>query len=330
MKESTSVLKIERRRYIADCVRKYGFVSVKAVEDHMLTTFPENPFHRSSVEADLVAFKSIGNRLVKCKGIIFDGDTPNLAGRDHRKMQCKEQKSGIGKVGASLVTSTDIDAFFEDLKQTNHALIETNGFSEKWSNFVANIKSISNFRTSFLKVAVGSGTTSEALVRQLESSIAFDSDDQQRVEIITNNLNVWTIVSRIPLAVTVIGGYQQRGDDATSGDSALKCLEACGAVPELSFFSTVSVDLETQSVHCGKDSDVSVKRWLLAKTKKFKCLLADSSKFKAGESGRRGWGRETVFAGLDELDLIITDSQLSDDVVSVIHGAGVFVCRVAV
>jgi len=153
-------------------------------------------------------------------------------------------------------------------------------------------------------IIIGSGTTVFEVARQLHP--------EKRIVVITPALKVsLELCNRPNVEVLQLGGLVHQSSSSAPGSFAEKILDelSCGVL----FIGVDGIDLEHGlSITNIMEASLNQKMIGLAQTV---VVLADSSKF-----DRRGLGK---ICNLDQIDYIITDSDVSREVVNKIEKAGV-------
>ncbi|WP_028786933.1 DeoR/GlpR family DNA-binding transcription regulator [Terrimonas ferruginea] len=153
-------------------------------------------------------------------------------------------------------------------------------------------------------IIIGSGTTVFEVARQLYP--------EKRIVVITPALKVsLELCNRPNVEVLQLGGLVHQSSSSAAGSFAEKILDelSCGVL----FIGVDGIDLEHGlSITNIMEASLNQKMIGLAQTV---VVLADSSKF-----DRRGLGK---ICNLDQIDYIITDSEVSREVVNKIEKAGV-------
>jgi len=153
-------------------------------------------------------------------------------------------------------------------------------------------------------IIIGSGTTVFEVARQLHP--------EKRIVVITPALKVsLELCNRPNVEVLQLGGLVHQSSSSAAGSFAEKILDelSCGVL----FIGVDGIDLEHGlSITNIMEASLNQKMIGLAQTV---VVLADSSKF-----DRRGLGK---ICNLEQIDYIITDSEVSRDVVNKIEKAGV-------
>jgi len=153
-------------------------------------------------------------------------------------------------------------------------------------------------------IIIGSGTTIFEVARQLHP--------EKRIVVITPALKVsLELCNRPNVEVLQLGGLVHQSSSSAAGSFAEKILDelSCGVL----FIGVDGIDLEHGlSITNIMEASLNQKMIGLAQTV---VVLADSSKF-----DRRGLGK---ICNLDQIDYIITDSDVSREVVNKIEKAGV-------
>jgi DeoR family transcriptional regulator of aga operon len=153
-------------------------------------------------------------------------------------------------------------------------------------------------------IIIGSGTTVFEVARQLHP--------EKRIVVITPALKVsLELCNRPNVEVLQLGGLVHQSSSSAAGSFAEKILDelSCGVL----FIGVDGIDLEHGlSITNIMEASLNQKMIGLAQTV---VVLADSSKF-----DRRGLGK---ICNLDQIDYIITDSEVSREVVNKIEKAGV-------
>jgi len=153
-------------------------------------------------------------------------------------------------------------------------------------------------------IIIGSGTTVFEVARQLHP--------EKRIVVITPALKVsLELCNRPNVEVLQLGGLVHQSSSSAAGSFAEKILDelSCGVL----FIGVDGIDLEHGlSITNIMEASLNQKMIGLAQTV---VVLADSSKF-----DRRGLGK---ICNLDQIDYIITDSDVSREVVNKIEKAGV-------
>lgn len=153
-------------------------------------------------------------------------------------------------------------------------------------------------------IIIGSGTTVFELARQLHPD--------KRIIVITPALKVaLELCNRPHVEVLQLGGLVHHSSSSTAGAFAEKVLDelSCGVL----FVGVDGIDLEHGlSITNIMEASLNQKMIKLAQTV---VVLADSSKF-----NRRGLGK---ICNLDQVDYIITDNEVSREIVNRIEKTGV-------
>ncbi|MBQ9548804.1 MAG: DeoR/GlpR transcriptional regulator [Bacteroidales bacterium] len=153
-------------------------------------------------------------------------------------------------------------------------------------------------------VILTSGTTMEAMARSFPDGL--------EANVVTSSIRVASILSaRRHLRILVLGGTLVANSLSVRDDYSLYGLGSIHAGKL--FFSCDGFDL-VAGVTTAFPEEARLTRYMMERAEE-KILLADSSKL-----GRIGFGR---ICGWNEIDVLVTDSELSPAVLSQIEGAGV-------
>lgn len=153
-------------------------------------------------------------------------------------------------------------------------------------------------------IILGSGTSVYAMAEQIMAG--------KNLTVVTSSLNVSFLLNKLDdTCVIQLGGTLRKSSFSVVGDSAMKAFEeiACSK-----FFCGVDgIDLDYGLTTSNID-EARLNRCMIRSSLKL-VVLADSSKF-----GRRGFGK---ICNLDEVDVIITDSNIPDATARVLEESGI-------
>ena len=155
-------------------------------------------------------------------------------------------------------------------------------------------------------IIIASGTTVHALARNMHP------DDSDKLTVITASLEVAEILSKLHnVDIIVLGGILRHSSLSVVGKFAESTLAnfSCSTL----FLGVDGIDLE-YGITTTDVREALLNRAMIESAQKV-VVLADSSKF-----GRRGFSK---IAGLDEIDRIITDSNVSHVVVDKLSAMGI-------
>lgn len=158
-------------------------------------------------------------------------------------------------------------------------------------------------------IIIASGTTMSFLAREIDVS--------ESLAVITSSIEVASILaSNKNIEVIQLGGFVRSSSVSVVGNFAEKMLEnfSCSKL----FIGVDGIDLE-YGLTTTSSLEASLNRSMIAAAQKM-IVLCDSSKF-----GRRGFGR---ICGLERIDQIITDSNVSPKIVEQLRELGIEVTLV--
>ena len=159
-------------------------------------------------------------------------------------------------------------------------------------------------------ILVDSGSTTVELLRHLPPDLGY-------LRIVTQALNVAAAAADFPqVELVMTGGVLRTTTYSLIGPQAIHSLEMFNA--DWAFISCGAFTLE-QGITASNILDAELKKTMLARAEQV-VLLADHSKF--------GNARALTVAPLTEINVLITDSGLSDEYAAQIASAGVEVIRV--
>lgn len=157
---------------------------------------------------------------------------------------------------------------------------------------------------------VDAGTTTVELVQHL-------SHDLEYLRVVTPALNVAVAAAYYPnIELVMTGGVLRNLTRSLIGIQSIKTLESINA--DWTFLASGGFSVE-RGVTTGNILEVEVKRTMVQRAKKV-ALLADSSKF--------GKVLSLSVVPLEQIDMVISDSGLSDDATRALESIGVQVIRV--
>lgn len=155
-------------------------------------------------------------------------------------------------------------------------------------------------------IVIASGTTVQALAKNMQNKEGFT--------VITSSLNVaLELINNPAIEVMQLGGQVRRSSSSVMGIYAETILKDFFCTKF--FLGVDGIDLEYGLTTTSSMEAHLNKKMMNASQKTI--VLADSTKF-----GKRGFGK---ICGLDEIDHIITDSNVSDHIVKKLESAGVLV-----
>lgn len=153
-------------------------------------------------------------------------------------------------------------------------------------------------------IIIASGTTVLSLARSLKP--------QGNLTVITAALNVAVTLNQHPeIEVLVLGGVLRKSSSSATGIYAERVLEdfSCSKL----FLGVDGIDLEF-GLSTTNVMEAQLNRKMIAASQKT-IVLADSSKF-----GKRGFGR---ICGLEDIDQVITDKDISEHMLEMLRGMGI-------
>ncbi len=182
-------------------------------------------------------------------------------------------------------------------------------FDKRHNQNVAAKKSIAQKAAKFIEtehsVFIDAGSTALYFVKELPDVNYY---------VITNGLSIAMELSRRSMpAITLIGGELSANNLATSGPSSRAYFE--GLNIGTAYLSATAFN-EEHGFTCGSQTESDIKKAALAKAKK-RIMLLDSTK--------TGKSMPYTFAGLSDVDLIITDSGFSEQYKKLCEERGVMV-----
>ncbi|MFA9376148.1 MAG: DeoR/GlpR family DNA-binding transcription regulator [Lachnotalea sp.] len=186
---------------------------------------------------------------------------------------------------------------------------ETNNFDDKYAlnnAITSNIEEkrrIGNFAASLVKendiLIVDTGSTTEFLARSLQDSL--------KATILCYNRNILNyLVDKTDISIIFAGGYYHANTEMFESIEGLSLISHTRA--NKIFVSAAGVH-ETLGVTCANNYEIATKRTIF-KSGVEKILLVDSSKFSVVKSSH--------FANLEDFDIIITDSGISQEWIEII------------
>ena len=227
----------------------------------------------------------------------------NLADKYHvsemtvrRDVRFIEESGVLDQISSNTATHIPFDS---GVAQESPGLTGSNGY--EFSTAVENNKErkrrIGSFAATLVRpndvVILDTGTTVNFMVESLPEDFP--------LTVICYNYNVMqTLFNRRNIQIILAGGYFHRSSlsfESTENTDLLKRLRASKI-----FISTSGV--EKMGLTCSNQYEVTTKSTALHSSKT-KILLADSSKF--------GVVRSSLFSSLEEMDMIISDTDLSKD-----------------
>jgi DeoR/GlpR family transcriptional regulator of sugar metabolism len=159
-------------------------------------------------------------------------------------------------------------------------------------------------------IIVDAGTTTVELVHHLPRDLDF-------LRIVTPALNVAAAAAQFPnIELVMTGGILRHLTRSLFGPSTIRSLELINA--DWVFLATGGFDVE-HGITTSNMLEVEVKRTMISRAARI-ALLADSSKF--------GRMRSLTVMPLDKVDVLITDTNLSDQNTRILEELGIEVQRV--
>jgi DeoR family fructose operon transcriptional repressor len=159
-------------------------------------------------------------------------------------------------------------------------------------------------------IIVDAGSTTVELVRHL-------SDELDYLRIVTPALNVANAALQFPqIEVVMTGGVLRNLTHSLIGPQTMRALDMINA--DLAFIASGGFSLE-RGITTGNTLEVDVKRTMIQRANR-SVLLADSSK----------WGRvlSLVVVPINEIDVLVTDTNFPDDATEMLTQLGIEVLRV--
>lgn len=153
-------------------------------------------------------------------------------------------------------------------------------------------------------IIIASGTTVLSLARNIRP--------KENLTVITAALNVATELNHFPeIEVLVLGGILRKSSSSATGMYAEKILDdfSCSKL----FLGVDGIDIEF-GLTTTNVMEAQLNRKMIAASQKT-IVLADSSKF-----GKRGFGR---ICGLEDIEQVITDSDISEHMVKTLTEIGI-------
>lgn len=153
-------------------------------------------------------------------------------------------------------------------------------------------------------IIIASGTTVLSLARSIRP--------RSNLTVITAALNVATELNHYPeVEVLLLGGILRKSSSSATGMYAEKILDdfSCSKL----FLGVDGIDIEF-GLTTTNVMEAQLNRKMIAASQKT-IVLADSSKF-----GKRGFGR---ICGLEDIEQVITDSDISDHMVKTLNEIGI-------
>jgi DeoR family transcriptional regulator, aga operon transcriptional repressor len=153
-------------------------------------------------------------------------------------------------------------------------------------------------------IIIASGTTVLSLARNIKP--------KENLTVITAALNVATELNHFPeIEVLVLGGILRKSSSSATGMYAEKILDdfSCSKL----FLGVDGIDIEF-GLTTTNVMEAQLNRKMIAASQKT-IVLADSSKF-----GKRGFGR---ICGLEDIEQVITDSDISEHMVKTLNEIGI-------
>ena len=155
-------------------------------------------------------------------------------------------------------------------------------------------------------IILASGTTIQAFARSIQG--------KENLTVITSSLNVAIELIATPgVEVLQLGGLVRKSSSSVIGSYAENILK--NFFCNMLFLGVDGIDIE-YGLTTTNSMEANLNREMMAISQKI-IVLADSTKF-----GKRGFGK---ICNIDEVDHIITDSQVSDHVVNTLESSGVTV-----
>lgn len=158
-------------------------------------------------------------------------------------------------------------------------------------------------------ILIGSGTTVQALARSLKPI--------EKLMVITSSLNVvLELIKFKDVDVLQLGGYVRHSSASVVGSYALHILENVSCSKFFLGVDGIDLDYGLTTTHL---EEAQLNRKMLSSAQKT-IVLADSSKF-----GKKSFAK---ICGLDQIDEIITDKNISPSVLSKLEDMGIVVITV--
>jgi len=155
-------------------------------------------------------------------------------------------------------------------------------------------------------IVVASGTTVQALAKNIQQ--------MENLTVITSSLNVsLELINNTTIEVLQLGGQIRKSSSSVTGLYAENILKDFFCTKF--FLGVDGIDLE-YGLTTTNSMEAHLNRQMMSASQKT-IVLADSTKF-----GKRGFGK---ICGLDEIDHIITDSNVSEHIVKKLESSGVMV-----
>ncbi len=153
-------------------------------------------------------------------------------------------------------------------------------------------------------IILGSGSSIYALAEQITGG--------KDLTVVTSSINISYLLNKIDdISVIQLGGTLRKSSHSAIGETAIKAFDeiACSKF----FMGVDGIDLDYGLTTSNID-EARLNRKMIQSSLKM-IVLADSSKF-----GRRGFGK---ICNLDEVDVIITDSGISESTVKILEESGI-------
>lgn len=155
-------------------------------------------------------------------------------------------------------------------------------------------------------VIVASGSTIYAFAEEIRSR------SWHHLNIVTPFLRLGVLLNEVEnVDVVQLGGTVHRKSLSVWGEEAIRALDDC--ICSKVFFGVDGIDLE-HGITTSTIEEARLTRRMMAAASQT-IVLADSSKF-----GQRGFGR---IGSLEDIDVIVTEAEVSDQMASALEEAGV-------
>jgi len=158
-------------------------------------------------------------------------------------------------------------------------------------------------------IIIDAGSTTELLAQSIPTTLKLD--------IFCYSLNIINeILKKEDCSITLLGGKYHPSSMVFQSSEAIDLLKKTRV--KKAFISAYGVNFRL-GVTCSADFERELKRTSINSAQQ-RILLVDSSKF--------GKVNNIYFADLEDFDLIITDSRLSEETEEVVHSRGIALCKV--
>src|SRR6185503_11383758 len=173
-------------------------------------------------------------------------------------------------------------------------------------------------------VCIDAGTTPVAIAKVLSNLRLPDAEGLLRsLDVFTNSFPVLEALRdpQVSAQVAMLGGRMRKDTEAVSGELTRQCLDAWRLHLDIAFVGTANINFAAFDLACASEDEALAKS-LILNAASLRCVVADSSKFRAV-----GVPSTFPFSSLNgrSVDLIITDDKIEPHRVNRIVERGVVV-----